>query len=54
MDRINEKGSEILAAEKIRVEKLLKGKIIETKKQVLSQRLNILTSFEVNEAKDEL
>ena len=53
MDRVTEKGAEILAAEKIRVEKLLKGKINENKVQVLNYRLNVLSSFEVIE-KDEL
>uniref|UniRef100_A0A0B7AJI0 Endoplasmic reticulum resident protein 29 n=1 Tax=Arion vulgaris TaxID=1028688 RepID=A0A0B7AJI0_9EUPU len=53
MRRVLEKGDEFIASEVLRVEKLRSGKVSDKKKEQLNDRLNILTTFQIN-IKDEL
>lgn len=57
MKKIREKGVEYVDSEVVRVQKLLKDKITDKKKDLFKKRLDILTSFQLVEQgseKDEL
>ncbi len=51
--QIKETGSSFPATETARVKKLLEGKLSDTKKDTLQQRINILSSFNVKPAQGE-
>ncbi|CAL1544594.1 unnamed protein product [Lymnaea stagnalis] len=51
--KVLEKGNDFVKSEVTRVEKLRSGKVSDKKKEQLSNRLNILTTFQLN-VKDEL
>ncbi|KAI8783044.1 endoplasmic reticulum resident protein 29 [Biomphalaria glabrata] len=53
MKKILEKGTDFVKTEVSRIEKLRSGKVSDKKKEQLSDRLNILTTFQLN-VKDEL
>ncbi|KAK6982109.1 endoplasmic reticulum resident protein 29 [Biomphalaria glabrata] len=53
MKKILEKGTDFVKTEVSRIEKLRSGKVSDKKKEQLSNRLNILTTFQLN-VKDEL
>ena len=54
MQKVAERGDKFIESEKARVTNLMTGKISETKKAQLQARLNVLHSFELPVAKDEL
>ena len=57
MKKIQEKGVEYVDSEVVRVQKLLKDKITDKKKDLFKKRLDILTSFQLvkqGSEKDEL
>ncbi|KAH9525452.1 Endoplasmic reticulum resident protein 29 [Bulinus truncatus] len=53
LKKILEKGAEFVKTEVSRIEKLRSGKVSDKKKEQLNDRLNILTTFQLN-VKDEL
>lgn len=54
MNKIVETGNEFVGKEVSRLQKLLKGKVTAVKKNELTERLNIIQSFEVKAANEEL
>ncbi|BFZ19113.1 hypothetical protein BsWGS_22152 [Bradybaena similaris] len=53
MKKVVEKGQDFIDSEVLRVEKLRSGKVSDKKKEQLSDRLNILTTFQIS-VRDEL